>query len=240
LFEFEFKSSIRGKMSKQKIRVLLVEDHAMVRKGIKLFLQEYEGISIIGEAANGLKAIELADQLRPDVILMDLSMPIMDGVQAIRRILSVHPDQRIVVLTGSAEEDDMMSALQAGAMGYLKKDARVEELIQSIRDAHTGVPTIDPRMAWKMLQRKNGVPVKKPTRGLLSDRELDVFRLFSLGMTDEEVANELVISTVTVRTHINRIMQKMGVESRVQAALYGLRLGLASIHETRGRLEEGA
>ena len=216
--------------------MLLVDDHAMVRKGMKLFLQEYADICIVGEAANGLKAIELADQLSPDVVLMDLSMPVLDGVQAIRRIMMAHPDQRIVVLTGSPEEDDLISAIQAGAMGYLKKDAKVEELIQSIRDAYIGVPTLDPRMAWKILQRKNGVQTNQQASMLFSERELDVFRLFTLGKTDEEVATELVISPVTVRTHINRIMQKLDVENRVQAALCGLRLGLVSINDTRGRL----
>ena len=219
-------------MGNQPIRVLLVDDHAMVRKGMKLFLQEYEGICVMGEAANGLAAIELADRLRPDVILMDLSMPILDGIQAIRRIMSAHPDQHIVVLTGSSEEADLLSAIQAGAIGYLKKDAKVEELIQAIWDAHMGVPTLDPRLAWKMVQINNTGMDKMPA-ALLSEREKDYFRLFSLGMTDEEIANRLVVSPVTVRTHISRIIQKLGVENRVQAVLCGLRLGLVSVNDTR-------
>jgi DNA-binding NarL/FixJ family response regulator len=227
-------------MSNQPIRLLLVDDHAMVRKGMKLFLQEYDDISVVGEAANGLKAIELADQLRPDVILMDLSMPILNGVQAIRGIISARPKQRIVVLTGSTEEEDLLSAIQAGAIGYIKKDAKVEDLIQSIRDAYLGVPTLDPRMAWKMMQIINSGVHKPQTTSMLSEREKDYFRLFSLGMTDEEIANRLVVSTVTVRTHISRIIRKLGVENRVQAVLCGLRLGLASIHETGGLPEEAA
>ncbi|MGE5375772.1 MAG: response regulator [Bacteroidota bacterium] len=220
-------------MRDQLIRVLLVDDHAMIRKGMKLFLQEYEGICVIGEAANGLAAIDLADRLRPDIILMDLSMPILDGVQAIRRIMSAHPDQHVIVLTGSTEEGDLLSAIQAGAIGYLRKDAKVEELIRAIRDAHMGVPTLDPRLAWKMMQINNTAVDKKPAAGLLSEREKDYFRLFSLGMTDEEIANRLVVSPVTVRTHISRIIQKLGVENRVQAVLCGLRLGLVSVYETR-------
>ena len=225
-------------MRNQPIRVLLVDDHAMVRKGMKLFLHEYEDICVIGEAANGLKVIDLADQLRPDVILMDLSMPIMGGVEAIHRILSAHPDQRIVVLTGSTQEEDLLSAIQAGAIGYLKKDAKVEDLIQSIRDAHAGLPTLDPRMAWKMLQIQNSEVDKKQTDTIFSEREKDYFRLFSLGMTDDEIANRLVVSPVTVRTQINRIIHKLGVDNRVQAVLCGLRLGLASINDSRERLEE--
>lgn len=220
-------------MRNQSIRVLIVDDHAMVRKGMKLFLQEYEDIYVMGEAANGLAAIELADRLRPDVILMDLSMPILDGVQAIRRIISAHPNQHVVVLTGSNEETDLLSAIQAGAIGYLKKDAKVEELIQAIRDVHTGIPFLDPRLAWKMMQINNTATDKKPAAALFSEREKDYFRLFSLGMTDEEIANRLVVSPVTVRTQISRIIQKLGVENRVQAVLCGLRLGLVSVYETR-------
>ena len=219
-------------MRYQQIRVLLVDDHAMVRKGMNLFLQEYEGISIIGEAANGLKAIELSNQLRPDVILMDLAMPIMDGFQAIRRIMSAHPNQRIVVLTGSAEEEDLLSAIQAGAIGYIKKNARVEELIQSIRDAYDGKPTLDQMISWKILQGM--IDMEKPKRSTetLSEREIEVLSLLTRGKRDNEIAQELFLAEVTIRTHINRIMNKLHLKNRVQAALYGLQSGLVPLNET--------
>ena len=130
-------------MGNQPIQVLIVDDHMMVRKGIKALLTEYEDISVIGEAANGLKAIELVERLKPDVVLIDLAMPVMEGIEAIKRIIAIQPDQRIIVLTSYAGDDKLIPAIKAGAMGYLVKDAQPEELVQAIRDVSAGEPSLN-------------------------------------------------------------------------------------------------
>jgi NarL family two-component system response regulator LiaR len=224
-------------MSIQPIQVLLVEDHAMVRKGIGALLQEYEGISVIGEAANGLKAIELAERLKPDVVLMDLFMPVMDGIEAIKRILAIQPQQRILVLTGYSGDDKLLPAIKAGALGYLLKDARPEELVQSIQDVYTGEPSLNSTMVWKFLRQASSVETTKRSLAELSEREIEVLRLLSQGKTDQEIAEELFLTEVTIRTHISRIMSKLGFQNRVQAALYGIRSGMVSLCETNNMKE---
>lgn len=219
-------------MDIQPIQVLVVDDHAMVRKGMKALLNEYDDIRVIGEAANGLKAIEQVDQLKPDVVLMDLAMPVMDGIEAIKRIIAIQPDQRIIVLTSYPGDDKLFPAIKAGALGYLVKDAQPEELVQSIRNVYGGEPALNPTIAWKLLRGMSGVETtKRPAEGL-SEREIDVLRLLTQGKTDQEIAKELVLTDVTIRTHISRILSKLGLKNRVQAALYGIRSGMVSLDET--------
>jgi NarL family two-component system response regulator LiaR len=224
-------SSIEVSMDKQPIRVLIVDDHAMVRKGMIALMAAYDDIQVIGEAANGAKAVELADQLRPDVILMDLSMPIMDGIEAIKQIVSQHPEQRIIVLTSYTGDDKLFPAIKAGALGYLVKDAQPEELIESIHNVYAGEPSLDQAVVWRSLR---GMSDSEPTRRTsddLSEREIEVLRLLSQGKTDQEIARELVLTDVTIRTHISRILSKLGLKNRVQAALYGIRTGLISLDD---------
>jgi NarL family two-component system response regulator LiaR len=218
-------------MANQPIRVLIVDDHAMVRKGMMALMAAYDDIQVIGEAANGAKAIEQADKLRPDVILMDLAMPVMDGIEAIKQITALHPEQRIIVLTSYTGDDKLFPAIKAGAIGYLVKDAQPEELIESIRNVYAGEPSLDPAVAWRILRGMSGAEPAKRSADDLSEREVEVLRLLSQGKTDQEIARQLVLTDVTIRTHISRILSKLGLKNRVQAALYGIRTGLVTLDD---------
>ncbi len=219
-------------MENQTIRVMIVDDHAMVRAGIKILLEQFDGILVIGEAANGHQAIELVKQLDPDVILMDLYMPVMDGIEATKRILAIQPNQHIIVLTGMLDDERLFQAIQAGAQGCAEKTIQPEELIQSIRDVSSGRPSLSPGIAWRVLRGLAGSEKPGQSKDRLSEREIQILRLMTQGKLDEEIAQELVLTEVTIRTHISRILSKLGLENRVQAALYGLRTGLVSITET--------
>jgi NarL family two-component system response regulator LiaR len=218
--------------SSQTIQVMLVDDHAMVRAGLKALLEQFDGIKVVGDAANGFQAIELVKQMQPDVILMDLSMPGMDGIEAIQRILAIRPEQRILVLTGFLDEERLIQAIQAKAQGCVDKTIPPEDLVQSIRDVYAGKPSLSSGLAWRVLRRMNGNEIRQQKKDNLTEREIEVLRLLTQGKLDEEIARELVLAEVTIRTHISRILTKLGLENRVQAALYGLRLGLVSISET--------
>jgi NarL family two-component system response regulator LiaR len=219
-------------MDNQSIQVLIVDDHAMVRKGLKALLNQYEGIRVVGEAANGLKAVELVERLKPDVVLLDLAMPVMDGIEAIKRIMVIRPNQCIIVLTSYPGDDKLFPAIKAGALGYLVKEAQPEELVQSIRNVCAGEPALSATIAWKLLQGMSGVETSKESAEELSEREREVLRLLTLGKTDQEIADQLVLADVTIRTHISRILSKLGLKNRVQAALYGIRSGIVSLDET--------
>jgi DNA-binding NarL/FixJ family response regulator len=221
-------------MGNKPIKVLVVDDHAMVRKGLQALLSEYEDICVVGEAANGLQAIELVARTKPDVVLLDLAMPVMDGIEAIKGIIAIQPDQHIIVLTSYTGDDQLLAAVKAGAQGYLIKDAQPDELVQSIRSTYAGAPSLDPTIAWRLLTRLSGVETARRSTEGLSERELEVLRLLTQGRTDQEIAQELVLTDVTVRTHISRILTKLGLKNRVQAALYGLRSGLVSMEEIKG------
>ena len=222
----------------QTIRVMLVDDHAMIRAGIKILLEQFDGIEVVGEAADGFQAIELVKQLLPDVILMDLSMPGMDGIEAIGRILAFLPEQHIIVLTGFLDEERLIQAIRAGAQGCVDKTIPPEELAQSIRDVCAGKPSLNSSIAWHILREMTGNETRQQ-KNKLSEREIEVLRLMTKGKLDEEIARELVLTEVTVRTHISRILTKLGLENRVQAALYGLRSGLVSISDTSEVLDAG-
>ena len=219
-------------MESQPIRVMIVDDHAMVRAGMKLLLEQFDGIQVIGEAANGYQAIELVESLSPDVILMDLHMPAMDGIEATRRILAIQPNQHIIVLTGMLDDERLFQAVHAGAQGCAEKTVQPEELVQSIRDVSSGKPSLSPGIAWRVLRGLAGSDKAGQTKDRLSEREIQILRLMTQGKLDDEIARELVLTEVTIRTHISRILTKLGLENRVQAALYGLRSGLVSITET--------
>ena len=219
-------------MGNQPIKVLIVDDHVMVRKGIKALLSEYEDITVIGEAADGLKAIDMVEALKPDVVLIDLAMPVMEGIEAIKRIIAIQPDQHIIVLTSYTGDDKLIPAIKAGAMGYLVKDAQPEELVQSIRDVYSGEPSVNTNIAWKFLRKMSGAEPTKRSAEELSERETEVLRLLTMGKTDKEIAEHLVLTEVTIRTHISRILTKLGLKNRVQAALYGIRTGLVSLDDT--------
>jgi NarL family two-component system response regulator LiaR len=211
------------------IRVLVADDHAIVRKGIRALLATELDIEIVGEAENGREAVTEAEKLQPDVVLMDLVMPEMDGIEAIRRITAHQPEARILVLTSFAADDKVFPAIKAGALGYLLKDSGPEELVQAIRQVYRGESSLHPTIARKLLQELSRPSERPPTPEPLTEREVEVLRLVARGQSNQEIADQLVISEATVRTHVSNILSKLHLASRTQAALYALREGLASL-----------
>jgi NarL family two-component system response regulator LiaR len=218
------------------IRVLIADDHAILRKGIDALLSTEPDIEVVGEAADGLETVAQAGALCPDVVLMDLVMPEMDGIEATRRIAAEQPDVRILVLTSFAADDKVFPAIKAGALGYILKDSGPLELVQAIREVHEGHPSLEPSIALKMLQELSHPPQRPPTPEPLSERELEVLRLLAQGKSNREIADQLFIAELTVRTHVSNILGKLHLANRTQAALYALKEGLASLEEFPGDL----
>jgi NarL family two-component system response regulator LiaR len=211
------------------IRVLIVDDHTIVRKGIKALVAETSDIQVVGEADNGLEAIRLSKELEPDVILMDLLMPQMDGIEATRQITAQQPKVHVLVLTSFVGDDKVFPAIKAGALGYLLKDSEPSELIRSIHKVYRGEPSLHPAIARKMIKEIMDPPSEKPTPEPLTAREVEVLHLLAQGLSNEEIAAQLVIGEVTVRTHISHLLAKLHLANRVQATLYALREGITSI-----------
>jgi NarL family two-component system response regulator LiaR len=212
-----------------RIRILVTDDHAIIRKGIRAMLEIVPDMEVVGEAADGQTGVAQAAALRPDVILMDLVMPEMDGIEAIRQIKAHQPEARILVLTSFAGDDKVFPAIKAGALGYHLKDSDPEELVQAIRQVHRGEASLHPMIARKLLQELARPLEQPPTPDPLTQRELEVLRLVAQGLDNQEIADRLVISEATVRTHVSNILSKLHLASRTQAALYALREGLASL-----------
>jgi NarL family two-component system response regulator LiaR len=218
-------------MTEQRITVLICDDQAIVRKGIRALLATEPNIEVIGEAENGQEAVSQVKELRPDVILMDLVMPEVDGVEATRRITGHQPAARILVLTSFATDDKVFPAIKGGALGYLLKDSSPEELVQAIQQVYRGEPSLHPTVARRVLQElSRPEEMEEPPRSEpLTERELEVLRLVARGLSNQQIANQLMISEATVRTHVSRILSKLHLASRIQAALYALDKGLASL-----------
>jgi NarL family two-component system response regulator LiaR len=214
---------------KAPIRVLITDDHEIVRKGISALLATEKDIQVVGEAANGAEAVAQAGALKPDVVLMDLVMPEVDGIEATRRITGEDPGIRVLVLTSFAADDKVFPAVKAGALGYLLKDSGPEELIEAIRRVHQGEPSLEPSIARKVLQELSSPAKGKPTTDPLTGRELDVLRLIAQGLSNKEIAGKIFVAEWTVRTHVSNILGKLHLASRTQAALYALRSGIASL-----------
>jgi NarL family two-component system response regulator LiaR len=214
------------------IRILIADDHAIVRKGIRALLSTEQDVEIVGEAGDGAEAVALAKTLVPDVVLMDLVMPKMDGIEATRQITSQLQGVKILVLTSFAADDKVFPAIKAGALGYLLKDSGPDELVQAIHLVHQGQPSLEPSIARKVLQELSHPPQNPPTSDPLTGRELEVLRLVAQGRSNREIAAQLVISEMTVRTHVSNILGKLQLASRTQAALYALREGLASLGDS--------
>jgi NarL family two-component system response regulator LiaR len=213
------------------IRVFIAEDHAIVRKGVRTLLSLEKDIDVIGEAANGREAVEQVGDLNPDVILMDLVMPDLDGIQAIQKIKMDHPDAKVLVLTSFATDDKIFPAIKAGALGYLLKDSDPAELATAIRQVNAGEYSLSPIIARKVLQELNLSP-KRALRGQpLTEREVEVLRMVAQGKSNRQIADELVLSLGTVRAHLSNILGKLHLASRTQATLYALREGLASLDD---------
>ena len=216
---------------KQTIQVLVVDDHAIIRKGIRAVLELVPDISLVGEAENGAQAVELEKKVNPDVILMELMMPEMDGIAAIKEIKKRQPSARILVLTNFAGEEMIFPAIKAGAVGYHLKDSSPEALIEAIRQVNQGVASLHPSIAKKVLDELNSSGRQKLSDDPLTQRELEVLRRIAQGHENRDIAEQLVISEATVRTHVSNILGKLHLASRTQAALYALREGLASLDE---------
>jgi DNA-binding NarL/FixJ family response regulator len=207
------------------IRVLIADDHSVVRQGLRMFLSSDSELEIVAEAGDGAEAVGLARQLHPDVILMDLLMPVMDGVRATEIIRREAPETEIVALTSVLETGSVADAMRAGAIGYLLKDTQAHELRRAIKAAASGQVQLAPQAAAHLLR---DVRVPEESAEPLTERETEVLRLLARGMSNKEIAQALVISEQTVKTHVSHILDKLGVSSRTHAALYAIRSGLAS------------
>ena len=209
--------------------MLLVDDHDLFRSGLRSLLEE-QGLQVAGEADNGQAALRLVSELAPDVVVMDLNMPGLTGVETTRQLTGIAPHTRVVVLTISVDDEDVMDAVMAGACGYLLKDSSIDELIAGIRAAAGGESLISPHIASKLLQRLRAqtadVAAARTIRTELSERELEVLRLIAIGKDNAEIARELFISPKTVKNHISNILMKLQIENRIQAAVYAVRSGI--------------
>jgi DNA-binding NarL/FixJ family response regulator len=204
------------------IRVLIVDDHAVVRMGLKMFFDHQSDIEVVGEAADGSEGVAMARRLEPDVVLMDLLMPTMDGVTAIGRIKAERPEIEIVTMTSFIEEEKVTAALEAGASGYVLKDAEAEEVASAVRAAYAGEVHLDPAVARLLAQRMRARKSPDEPAEPLTDREKDVIRLLGQGMSNKEIGAALFISERTARTYVSNILGKLGLASRTQAALYAV------------------
>ncbi len=208
------------------VRVLVADDHTVVRKGLCALLATEPGVEVVGEAADGREAVVLAAASVPDVVLMDLEMPGVDGVEATRRIVAANPDVRVVVLTSFAAEALLLPAVRAGAAGYLLKSCRPEELLRAVRLAAEGGSVLDPAVAGRLLREVAGGGGKPASLDVLTDRERDVLRELAHGFSNRQIAGRLGVSESTVRTHVGHVLAKLGLETRTQAALLALHVGL--------------
>jgi two-component system, NarL family, response regulator LiaR len=207
------------------IRVLLGDDHAVGREGLRTFLELQDGIEVAGEAADGQEGVAAAERLRPDVVLMDLVMPRLDGVGAMRELRRRLPDTRVIVLTSFAQDDKLLPAVQAGAAGYLLKNAQPQELARAVRAAHAGEALLDPQVAARLLE-SIAQPAGRAPADPLTRREREVLELIARGMSNKRIARELGIAEKTVKTHVGHVLAKLGVADRTQAALHAVRAGL--------------
>ena len=204
------------------IRIVVVDDHSVVRQGLRMFLSLDPELEVIGEASNGLEAIEQVKKLKPDVVLMDLLMPVMDGITATQIIRREHSDTEVIALTSVLEDAAVINAVRAGAIGYLLKDTQGDELCQAIKAAANGQVQLSPKAAERLM-REIRAP-ESPEK--LTERETEVLRQLAAGKSNKEIASEMYISETTVKTHVSNILMKLGVPSRTQAALYAVRIGL--------------
>ena len=209
------------------VQVLLVDDHALFRRGLALVLGAEVDLEVVGEASHGVEAVERATELQPHVVVMDVRMPGMGGVEATRRIRQAQPATRVVMLTGSTEDDDLFGALRAGASGYLLKEVAIDEIAEAVRAIARGQALVSPSMAARLVAEFNAlsrrVDEQHDHAPRLTDRELEVLRLVARGLANKEIAAELVIAENTVKNHVRNILEKLQVRTRMEAALYAVR-----------------
>ena len=215
-------------MTAEPITVLIVDDHPVVRQGLRTFLELQEDLEIVGEAGDGEAAIAEVERLLPDVVLMDLRMPGVDGIEATRRIRSISPSTRVIALTSFTDDETVFPAVKAGAAGYLLKDIRPQDLAEAIRTVHRGEGLLHPTIAAKLMRDIAQDKPPGPGQGL-TQRELEVLQHIARGMSNKEIAEALVLSEKTVKTHVSNVLQKLHLADRTQAALYAVKEGLAEL-----------
>jgi NarL family two-component system response regulator LiaR len=213
----------------EKIRILIADDHAIVREGLRALIATEPDLELVGEASDGIQAVDKALALKPDVILLDMMMPRKDGLGAIEGIIKEKPNARILVLTSFAEDDKVFPAIKAGALGYLLKDSSPQELLQAIHNVYQGEASLHPTIARKLMRELNQPPSLPPTTDPLTEREVDVLRLVAQGLSNYDIAEKLVVSERTVRTHVSHILDKLHLANRTQMALYAVREGIAKL-----------
>lgn len=224
------------KEPEDKIGVLIVDDHAVVRQGLRMFIEMQADMQVVGEGVDGIEAVELAARLEPDIILLDLLMPRMDGVEATRKILENDPQGRVLILTSFGEDDKVFPALRAGAQGYLLKDIQPNDLVQALRAAFQGKPQLHPDITRRLMtavssdspqQTRKLLPSSQELQAL-TERERQVLNWIARGLTNREIAAQMVISEKTVKTHVSNILSKLNLEDRTRAAIWALKHGLGS------------
>lgn len=213
----------------EKIRILIADDHAIVREGLRALLATEPDLELVAEATDGIQAVTKARALKPDVILLDLMMPRMDGVEAIAEIKKDWQEARIIVLTSFSDDEKVFSAIRSGALGYLLKDSSPQDLLHAIHTVANGEGFLSPTIASKVMREINQPPKLPPTKDPLTERENEILQLVAQGLTNDEIAEKLVVSERTVRTHVSNILAKLQLANRTQAALYALKEGLASL-----------
>ena len=214
-------------MADEIISILLVDDHTIVREGLKTLLELFEDIQVVGEAANGKSAVEIASQLQPDVILMDLIMPEMDGIQTTSEIHERYPAIKVIALTSFLEDDKIVPAIQAGATSFLLKDVTPDALVEAIRAAYRGESRLNPQITKKLMEKVTSQPKSAESPAAdLTDREMEVVRLVAEGLSNKDIAARLVISEKTVKTHVSSILSKLHLNDRTQLAVYALKSGI--------------
>jgi len=214
-----------AKKASDAVRVMIVDDHAVVREGLRNFLGMLPGIELVAEAASGTEALERAPKAKPQVVLMDLMMPVMDGIEATRRLHEAHPDVKVIVLTSFADDDRVFPALRAGAVAYLLKDVGPKELAEAIVAAARGEVRLHPDVTKRLVNELAGGAPKRPEEEL-TEREREVLRCIARGRSNKEIGEDLFISEKTVKTHVGSILAKLGLADRTQAALYAVKHGL--------------
>ncbi|MFV9504511.1 MAG: response regulator [Oscillochloridaceae bacterium umkhey_bin13] len=217
-------------MSTETIRIMLIDDHAIVRKGLSAYLDTYPELEVIGEASGGEEGVALAARLLPDVVLMDLVMPEMDGIEATRKLKAASPTTQVIVLTSYSEDERIFPAIKAGALSYLLKDVGPDDLVRAIRAARRGEATLHPSVATRLMQELTSA--RSSPLDLLTEREREVLSCIARGMSNAAIADHLIIGERTVKTHVSNILSKLHLQDRTQAALLALRERLVPLDQT--------